>query len=227
MKRWLWLSFTFCTLMFVSILMFEQPRRMLIQVVSIYPISSIINRLQWISIPANDAACLKGLKKLDVDFKPQADFSRPIGCKVEHAVRLSRVGKLRLDNSPLLTCSMATRLAEFEKDHLQPSAQDILGSSIKRLKHIGTYNCRSMRQYSGVLSQHAFANAIDVAGFELANGKMIDVAKDWKHSNAKSKFLKRISSGACDAFSAAISPDSDANHWNHLHWDMGGWGSCR
>ena len=229
MKRcWLWASLAVLILVVSgAVMVFEKPRRMLIQIVSIYPISSVINSLQRISIPANDAACVKDLKKLNIDFKKQAGFSESTGCKVEHAVRLSRVGSITLDNSPLLTCSMATRLTEFEKDHLQPTAQAVLGAKVKRLKHIGTYNCRSMRQYSGVLSQHAFANAIDVSGFELTNGKTINVAKDWKVAGAKSKFLRRISSEACDTFRVAVSPDGDANHWNHLHWDMGAWSSCR
>jgi hypothetical protein len=228
MKRWRWLFLISLALMIGgAVVLFEPPRRLLTQVVSTYPISSLINRLQRISIPANDAACLEELKGLDVDFKRQADFSEPQGCNIEYAVRLSRVGNIKLDNSPLLTCSMAIRLAEFEQAHIQPAAEAVLGAKIKRIKHIGTYNCRSMRQYSGVLSQHAFANAIDVSGFELTNGQTINVAKDWNVAGAKSEFLRRISSNACDAFRVAVSPDGDANHWNHLHWDMGAWGSCR
>ena len=140
---------------------------------------------------------------------------------------LRRAGQIKLDNAPLLTCQMAMRLAKFSEDQLQIAAKDLLGTTVKRLKHIGTYNCRSIRQFKGVLSQHAFANAIDVSGFELSNGTVINVARDWKVAGAKAKFLKRVSSEACDAFRVAVSPEGDANHFNHLHWDMGPYRSCR
>ena len=84
-----------------------------------------------------------------------------------------------------------------------------------------------MRQFNGVLSQHAFANAIDVSAFELSNGDVINVARDWRAKGAKAQFLRRISSDACNAFHVAVSPDGDANHFNHLHWDMGPYRSCR
>ena len=197
------------------------------QLVNSYPVSLIVNKLQEAHIPANDATCLKELGKRDVFFRRQGDFSEPKGCKVKSAVRLSRAGQVQLDNAPLLTCTMALQLARFSEDKLQSAARDVLGTTVKRLRHIGTYNCRSMRQFKGVLSQHAFANAIDVSAFELANGNVINVARDWRATGAKAKFLKRVSSDACDAFHVAVSPDGDANHFNHLHWDMGPYRSCR
>ena len=197
------------------------------QLVNSYSVSLIINKLQEANIPANDAACLKELGKRDVFFRRQGDFSEPKGCKVKSAVRLSRVGQVKFDNAPLLTCKMAMQLARFSSDELQSAARDVLGTTVKRVHHIGTYNCRGMRQLKGVLSQHAFANAIDVSGFELANGNVINVATDWGANGVKAQFLKRLSSDACDAFHVAVSPDGDANHFNHLHWDMGPYRSCR
>ena len=208
-------------------LYFDQPRRQLARFASIEPIPTLINRLQRYGIPKNDAECMKGLKALDVDFKEQASFSEPLGCKVEYGVRLARAGNIRISNAPLLTCRMATELAEFEQEKLQSTAKRILGSEIKRIKHIGTYNCRSMRQYKGIISQHGYANAIDVSGFVLKDGRAISVAKDWKGNGKKARFLKAVASSACQAFRVSVSPDGDANHWNHLHWDMGIYRSCR
>jgi len=208
-------------------LYFDQPRRQLARFASIEPIPTLINRLQRYGIPKNDAECMKGLKALDVDFKEQASFSEPLGCKVEYGVRLARAGNIRISNAPLLTCRMATELAEFEQEKLQSTAKRILGSEIKRIKHIGTYNCRSMRQYKGIISQHGYANAIDVSGFVLKDGRAISVAKDWKGNGKKARFLKAVASSACQAFRVSVSPDGDASHWNHLHWDMGIYRSCR
>ena len=214
-------------MLMIRLVLHEQTRRTVLQLLNSYPVSAVINKLQQASIPSNDAACLKELGRRDVRFRRQGDFSEPTGCKVKSAVRLSRAGQVQLDNAPLLTCTMALQLARFSEDKLQSAARDVLGTTVKRVHHIGTYNCRSMRQFKGVLSQHAFANAIDVSAFELANGNIINVARDWRANEAKGTFLKRVSSEACDAFHVAVSPDSDANHFNHLHWDMGPYRSCR
>ena len=208
-------------------LQFDVTRKVLNQIVSAYPFSSIVNRIQRHTIPSNNAQCLIELAKQNVSFKAQSSFSNDKGCSVQHAVRLARVGNVKLDNAPLLTCRMATQLAKFEVDYLQPTAQNILGSKIKRIKHIGTYSCRSMRQYGNVLSQHAFANAIDVSAFVTEDGRTISVEKDWKGKQEKSKFLKKVASTACRSFRVSVSPDADANHFNHFHWDTGLYRSCR
>ena len=208
-------------------LQFNVTRKALAQIASTYPVSAIVNRLQRYTIPSNNQQCLSDLAKLDVAFKAQSGFTDGNGCSVQHAVRLARVGNVRLDNAPLLTCSMATQLAEFESNHLQPAAQSVLGSKIKRIKHLGTYNCRSMRQFKGVLSQHAYANAIDVSEFVTEDGKTINVERDWKGEQDKSKVLKQIASSACLSFRGSVSPDGEANHFNHFHWDTGLYRSCR
>lgn len=221
-----------CVILFLAValgglaLQFNVVRKVLNQIVSTYPVSSIVNRLQRHTIPSNNAQCLADLAKLDVGFKAQSSFSNDKGCSVQHAVRLARVGNVKLDNAPLLTCRMATQLAKFEVDYLQPIGQSILGSKIKRIKHIGTYNCRSMRQYGGVLSQHAFANAIDVSAFVTEDGRTINVEKDWKGKQEKSRFLKKVAKSACKSFRASVSPDADANHFNHFHWDTGLYRNC-
>jgi hypothetical protein len=209
-----------------SSLILKNPSKVLIHIANTPPISTVINKVQRIGIPANNAACLQELKLRDVEFKQQADFAEGNRCAVKYAVRLARVGSIKLDNAPLLTCGMAMQLTKFEKNTLQPTAKRLLGTGIDRIRHIGTYNCRSMRQYKGILSQHAFANAIDVSGFELADGRSINVERDWKGSESKSKFLKTIASKACKSFRVSVSPDSDANHFNHLHWDTGLYRSC-
>jgi len=205
-----------------SVAIFGTPSALLLK-----SFSRVINKVQTFSTPRNNEACLLELKKQDADFRLQANFKNENGCKVEYAVRLARVGKLKIDKAPLLTCSMATQLVKFERESIQPIAKRIFGSEAKRLKNIGSYNCRSMRQYRGVLSQHAFANALDVSGFVFRDGQSISVKRDWKVDGPKSQFLRDVASAACNTFRVSVSPDGDANHWNHLHWDTGPYRSCR
>lgn len=201
-------------------------RDFLVRIAATTLASKIITDLQQYFLPPNDAACLDRLRKLDVEFTRQSDFSNPQGCRVENSVRLARVGRVRIDNAPLLTCRMATQLHEFEGERLQLIARRIFGAEVTRLNHLGTYSCRSMRQFKGILSQHAFANAIDISQFVLADGRSISVQRDWKGAIAKSQFLREVSSAACNTFRVSVSPDDDANHWNHFHWDMGFFKSC-
>jgi hypothetical protein len=202
------------------------PRDLAIRISTTTFASKIITKLQQYILPPNDTACLERLRKLDVEFKRHSDFSEPQGCRVENSVRVAKVGRVRIDNAPLLTCRMATQLYEFEGELLQPIARRILGAEVTRLNHLGTYSCRSMRQFKGILSQHAFANAIDVSEFVLTNGQSISVQREWKSSSPKTRFLREVSAAACKTFRVSVSPDGDANHWNHLHWDMGLYKSC-
>ena len=211
---------------FGSALFFDAPRQLVAKILSVYPISAVIGMLQRVTIPANDADCMEALKTLDADFRVQSGFVNGEGCGSEYVVRLSRVGEAKIANSPLLSCSMATQLVHFEKLFLQPIAEDVLGAKVAQINHLGTYNCRSMRQFKAVKSQHAFANAIDVSGFALADGRKVDVAKDWKEGGKNSEFLRSLKPGACSSFRVSVSPDGDANHWNHFHWDTGLYRSC-
>lgn len=53
------------------------------------------------------------------------------------------------------------------------AAHSILGSHLKTVHHAGTYSCRRQRgNSSGEWSEHAFANAWDITGFELNDGRL-------------------------------------------------------
>jgi hypothetical protein len=190
-------------------------------------VSMAINRVQQFLIPANNAQCLTELPNFDLKYSPLSNFTEGDSCFVEYAVRVDSVNDIVLSNSPILTCRMATELAKFASQDLQTIALNSFGSPIKSISHIGTYNCRSMRQYPGIVSQHGFANAIDISGFTLATGRHINIAEQWNNNTQATKFLKDVAAAACNGFRVAVSPDADANHWNHFHWDMGPYWSCR
>jgi hypothetical protein len=77
------------------------------------------------------------------------------------------------------------------------------------------------------LSQHATANALDIAGFRLADGRRISVLADWSDSGDKGRFLREVREGACKQFNTVLGPDYNAAHRNHFHVDMGRWQVCR
>jgi len=76
-------------------------------------------------------------------------------------------------------------------------------------------------------SRHATAEAFDVAGFVLADGRRIRVLGDWSADTSSAKFLRDVRDGACRFFDGVLSPDYNAAHRDHLHLDRGRYRYCR
>ena len=96
------------------------------------------------------------------------------------------------------------------------------------IEMFGAYSCRRMYgAKEGKISEHATGNAIDVSGFKLANGKEILVDKQWRANSPESDFLHEVRDRGCTVFQTVLSPDYNAAHHNHLHFDMGAYKVCR
>jgi hypothetical protein len=135
-------------------------------------------------------------------------------------------GKITYSSPPLLTCSMALALAWFE-GILQTEADRIFHSPVAKVEQLGTYNCREMAAYPGWVSEHAYANAIDIAHFTLRSGVEVDVLRDFDIGEAPplrhaGEFLRVVSRRANDedVFSHGLTPFFDAHHKNHFHLDL-------
>src|SRR3546814_7597660 len=104
---------------------------------------------------------------------------------------------------------------------VQPSAQLYFKTKVTDIEHYGSYNCcRIDGRSEAAWSEHATADAIDVAGFRFANGMRITVRHDWKTDSTAAAFLHTIRDGACSLFSTTLSPDYNAAHADHLHLDQ-------
>jgi hypothetical protein len=134
--------------------------------------------------------------------------------------------ELRWNAPPLVTCGMALALANFE-ELLQTQAQAVLGSRVVRARQGGTYSCRKMTRFSTMVSEHSYANAIDVYSFKLADGREISVKSDFgpldrEPEKAQGKFLRALARAAFDQrlFSVVLTPFFDRLHSDHLHVDL-------
>src|SRR6185503_17760797 len=106
-------------------------------------------------------------------------------------------------------------------------AETELHSRIKRIAHARTYSYRHMARYKGWVSEHSYANAIDLRSMTLANGKTVAVLKDFgpldtEPSAPEGRFLRRSARRAYDEqiFSVVLTPFFDALHRDHFHLDM-------
>lgn len=173
------------------------------------------------------ALCEQALASSGLRYRLQADSPASARCPLANVVRVQG-GEVGLSSSFLASCPLAVALAVFERHQLQPTARAIFGQPVTRIDHLGSFACRNVYNRSGGrLSQHATANALDVAGFRLADGRSISVLADWAGTGDKARFLREVSQGACRSFNTVLGPEYNAAHRNHLHLDMGRWSICR
>jgi hypothetical protein len=150
-----------------------------------------------------------------------------IVCGAPQVVIYSRgPGNIAYEPAPLLTCSMALALASFEKI-LQDEAARTFHSAVVRIDQLGTYSCRQIAAYPGWVSEHSYANAIDLARFVFKNGVALDVQRDFDMSDGEpgrpgGAFLRTTSQRAFDEdiFSHVLTPFFNAAHRNHFHLDL-------
>jgi len=187
---------------------------------------SWLARIQVNSLAADPAACIAALDRSQLSFRSVP--LRPIrnGCGMVNVVHPLRT-QIPYSSSFDATCPLMTALYWYE-GRLQALARIHLGTSITRIDHLGAYACRNVNSAaSGGRSQHATANAIDIAGFRLADGRAISVLRDWDKSTPEGKFLAAARDEACDLFNIVLSPRHNALHANHFHLDLGGFHMCR
>lgn len=139
----------------------------------------------------------------------------------------ARTDRTRLDDYPLapdtpaVTCPVAAALEIWLRDSVGPAARDILGSDIARIEHFGAFSCRRINgSEQGQWSEHATANAIDIAGFVLEDGRQISVLRDWEGDGPKAQFLRTVRDRACAGFATVLSPEYNAAHADHFHFDQ-------
>lgn len=158
------------------------------------------------------------------DLLPDRNYGG--GCSALNSVKLLDIG-VPATNLGAMTCSLAANFAAWSRYAVQPAARLVFGTEIIRIDTFGTYNCRPIAG-SGRLSEHAHSNAVDVSAFVLADGRRITIKEGWDGDRRTQQFLKIVHASACKRFNTVLSPDYNAAHKDHLHFDMGGKGGfCR
>jgi hypothetical protein len=175
--------------------------------------------------------CRSLLAEAHIAFNPLPARRQGDNCGWNDAVRLTAPAEIPSPRVPL-ACPLAAGVDLWLRRVVQPAATELLGSRVTEVEDFGSYACRrTYGRAEGNWSEHARANAIDIAGFRLADGRRITVARDWQ-KGAGGAFLHRVRDGACSVFATTLSPDYNAAHRDHLHLDQAprgdfGWRACR
>lgn len=177
-------------------------------------------------LATNPEACLTMMASTPWRFAPVEDRETGPGCGMRDAIRIERMG-VTIGPPLTLTCQAAASLALWERHVLQPQAELWFGMPVRSIAHYGSYACRNVAGSAGRRSQHATANAVDLAGFVLQDGRRITVARDWSGSDPAAQFLQSVHQGACGLFTGVLGPDYNQAHADHFHFDRGPFGICR
>jgi len=175
-----------------------------------------------LSVPSNreTAQCLADLRQLHVSFQVLPDRETGPGCGLAGTVQLVDIG-VPVANLAAVRCGEARAFIGWTRNAVAPAAYQMLGSELARIDSMGSYACRNVvGSTRGPIrrSGHAIANAIDVGGFVLKDGRRITVLNDWNSPDPQVRqFLQTIRGSACKRFGTVLSPDYNAAHRNHLH----------
>jgi hypothetical protein len=182
--------------------------------------------------PAPIQGCQAELQAAGAIFKDSPlgmrwNRSKEFLCGAKQVVRYTKgPSKIRYSSSPRVTCSVARALLRLETI-VQEEAERLFGKRVIAMQQMGTYNCREIAAYAGWVSQHSFANAIDIKNFTLKGGKTITVQKSYGRGpdTPKSKegqFLRAVVRRVVDegVFTVVLTPNFNRAHHNHFHFDL-------
>lgn len=179
--------------------------------------------------------CRALLQSAGAQHEPAPPVQAGPDCGYSDAVRLTsgNEGPRYAPPQPVASCPVAAALFILETQVIQPAARRHFGSEVAAIEHYGSYSCRRLYgREEGPFSEHATANALDLAGFRLADGTRISVRRHWDSEGPEGAFLSEVRDGACDLFATTLSPDYNPAHSDHLHLDQAdrgrtGWRLCR
>jgi hypothetical protein len=178
-----------------------------------------------------DASCLADLGASGARFDALPDAYAAPGCNKLGTVQLMALAgdraPLSVSNIGAVRCGTAKAFNDWARFGVDRAARQILGSPVARIETMGSYSCRNVAGTER-RSAHARAEAIDVSGFVLADGRRIMLQRDWDRGDAATReFLRVVHKSACKRFGTVLGPEYNAAHKDHFHLEGTGATFCR
>jgi hypothetical protein len=162
-------------------------------------------------------------------YPPRDRSSAPYSARPDAAPRLgpaqgnsvAAFGPVAIKPVATLACPIVSVLDRWLADSVQPAAQRWFGARVVEIRQISAYSCRGMNGDSRAhISEHAFGNALDIAGFTLADGRHVSVKEGWRGTPEEQGFLRDVQAAACQQFTTVLAPGSNVYHYDHIHVDL-------
>ncbi|MGX7703412.1 extensin-like domain-containing protein [Methylobacterium sp. Gmos1] len=170
------------------------------------------------TIVPDDTACLRRLDRLGVKAEPVAPLSDGL-CGAAKPLRVTALPDgVALAPAATLTCVAAEALGRWSTE-VRVIAEQTLGKAPQTFKIGGSYECRGQNHDpTAKLSEHAYANGVDVMGFTVEGRAPVMVGAT-REGTPEAAFEAAVRARACGFFRTVLGPGSDAAHANHLHLD--------
>jgi hypothetical protein len=172
-------------------------------------------------------ACLNQLssmsQQLNAVFTPIDKIDGPRSCGAAQPLKLTAVsgGRVALDPPATLRCPMIPPTVHWIETVVQPAARRHFGADVSKVDVAASYGCRPRNNRPGAkLSEHGFANALDVSGFTLTDGRKVKLSSGYYGARNERAFLRAVEAGACGPFKTVLGPRADRHHRNHFHMDL-------
>lgn len=173
------------------------------------------------------AACEKMLAGLDLIWRPDQPIGEPGGCGTPAPIAIAEVAQIRIDPPATVNCDFAVALNAWFTRSVQPEARKRVGVSVIGVRNASSYACRRRNNAkTGKLSEHARANALDIAAFDFGKSAQVTVAGGSGGLlqkiglSAKGNFMKTLRRSACGYFNTVLGPGADRYHGDHFHVDL-------
>jgi Extensin-like protein C-terminus len=178
----------------------------------------------------DDAVVPPGGSAAVPERRTQPAYNAPVYQPPPQRRELPRLGPVRtpysgavapatLQPAATLACPIVSALDRWVSEGVQPAALHWFGSPVTQIQQIGSYSCRGMVGGDGV-SEHSFGNALDIAGFTLADGRKITVKNGWHGAPEEQGFLHDVQLYACETFTTVLAPGYNIYHYDHIHVDL-------
>jgi len=170
-------------------------------------------------------SCIVALNRLGAEFTVENPVAAENRCQVPDPVRLASVasgeGTIVLTAKPLLSCSFAVRLSTWLSDVAAPVVKSLAKSSLVSVVTGPGYQCRNRNnRKNGKISEHAFGNAIDITGFDLALRRTVVVSSVLDGPPSQIRMLMALRISSCGYFTTVLGPGSNETHKAHFHLDF-------
>jgi hypothetical protein len=173
------------------------------------------------------ASCERMLDGLDIVWRPDKPIGEPGGCGTPAPIAIAEIARIRMDPPATVNCHFAKALHGWLSRSVQPQARKQVGADIVAIRNASSYACRRRNNArSGKLSEHAKANALDIAAFDFGRKAEITVAGGTGGFlqkiglSGKGNFMKAVRKSACRYFNTVLGPGADRYHGDHFHVDL-------
>jgi hypothetical protein len=171
-----------------------------------------------------ESRCLQlGLARPSTFLVQRSSLGGPGRCSVATPFEMAGAtgGRVALRPSALLRCEMIPGVEQWLAEVVQSGARRHFAQPVVEIKVAASYSCRTRNGIAGAkISEHAYANALDVSGFQLADGRWVSVKQGWWGSPRERAFLRDVHAGGCEIFTTVLGPHADVYHRDHFHFDL-------